>query len=85
MLGTILTGDMQNVRLMMVVAAGLVLLATALAALDVPLAAVMEPWFSVEMLVGVGLVAALVAAFAGKWKRSRQRKMLRDMRDSALW
>jgi hypothetical protein len=35
-------------------------------------------------LAGVGLVVVLVGGFAGKWLRSRQRKRLRDMRDSAL-
>lgn len=59
--------------------------AMSLVEFDVPLSEMTDPWFSVELMVGVGLVVALVAAFAAKWLRSRQRKMLRDMRDSALW
>ncbi len=42
-------------------------------------------WPSIGLLAGVGLGAAAVMGFARVWLRSRHRRQIMGMRDSALW
>lgn len=61
------------------------ILATGLAALGLYLLGARTGWVSAGVMVNAGLGVAGIAWVLGIWVRTRQRKRLMDMRDSALW
>ena len=63
-------------------ATGIIVLAATLGAMKLWTSGATIGWAA---MVGAGLDVIVVAWAARAWLRNRQRRRLRDMRDSALW